>query len=121
MGTLYTLVGLAVAGLIIVVPMVGWGWGWFGRGWGWAKGRQRGGGVHGWQVRCVVDARCRAEAGQPLATPISLLPPPPLQVKDDKSRRLAAYGMLGLAVMAFRWVTANHHWKTGMTTHWYWP
>jgi oligosaccharyltransferase complex subunit gamma len=63
MGSLYTLVGLAVAGLIFIVP----------------------------------------------------------KVKDAQARRYAAYGLLALAFLAFRSVTANHLWKTGMQTHWYWP
>ena len=49
----------------------------------------------------------------------SVLAPP--QVKDAQVRRYAAYGLLALGVLAFRSVTANHLWKTGMRTHWYWP
>lgn len=45
----------------------------------------------------------------------------PSQVKDAQVRRYAAYGLLALGVLAFRSVTANHLWKTGMRTHWYWP
>jgi hypothetical protein len=40
-------------------------------------------------------------------------------VKDPRNRRGLAYGLLAVAFMAYRIITANHHWKTGLTTHWY--
>lgn len=134
MGSLYTLVGLAVAGIIFIVPKVGWG------GWG--------GGAHAvicrlgaWLARCsmgdgkITRQACRGTAkftvpwlccqsvslhvlrglnGCAVGCTVS-------QVKDAQARRYAAYGLLALAFLAFRSVTANHLWKTGMRTHWYWP
>lgn len=33
---------------------------------------------------------------------------------------MAAYGLLFVATIAYRAVTANHQWKTGMRASWYW-
>lgn len=41
------------------------------------------------------------------------------KVKDPNTQRVAAYGIILVAFMAFRLVTSNHLWKTGMNTDWY--
>lgn len=41
------------------------------------------------------------------------------RIQDPKTQRVAAYGIILVAFMAFRMVGSNHHWKTGMSTSWY--
>ena len=46
---------------------------------------------------------------------VSLLP----RIKDKPSQRVVGYGLLCVMLLAYRFVVSNHHWKTGLTTHWY--
>ncbi len=46
---------------------------------------------------------------------VSLVP----RMKDKQSQRVVGYGLLFVMLRAYRFVVSNHHWKTGLTTHWY--
>ncbi len=41
------------------------------------------------------------------------------RLKDKGGQRVVAYGLLFVMFLAYRFITANHHWKTGLTTQWY--
>lgn len=53
--------------------------------------------------------------GLAVAAFITLIP----KVKDPSAQRVAAYAVMFVAFIAFRLVTGNHLWKTGMATTWY--
>ncbi|KAL4425744.1 hypothetical protein ABPG75_009760 [Micractinium tetrahymenae] len=53
--------------------------------------------------------------GLSVAALITLVP----KIKDSGAQRVAAYAILLVAFMAYRMVTSNHVWKTGMSPHWY--
>ncbi|KAL4445853.1 hypothetical protein ABPG77_009052 [Micractinium sp. CCAP 211/92] len=53
--------------------------------------------------------------GLSVATLITLVP----KIKDSGAQRVAAYATILVAFFAFRMVTSNHLWKTGMSTSWY--
>lgn len=50
-----------------------------------------------------------------VSTFIFLLP----RIKDASTRRSTAYLLLFLAFLTLRSIIGNHHWKTGLSTHWY--
>lgn len=110
MGTLYTTVGLSVAALVLLAPRV------------------RGTEII-WLACCTAGPLLLCLEGRvaPLGNaevseemPCSpTLPNCLLQISDVRSQRVASYVILGIATLAFRLVTSNHHWKTGMNTSWY--